>query len=504
MSPGRLTRRRFLGAASAGLAGGTAAALGLKEVAGGAMPFTGPDRRNIVLIVIDSLRADHLGCYGNRRMRTPNLDALARDSLRFTQVLPEAMPTVPARRSILTGRRSYPFRDWQPWEGLATRAGWEPIMPGTETLLTTLHRRGYWTAYVSDNPFLANAECFRPFRGTARRFVRVPGQRGIRKPESTVPIDDVLRRLPDLLRDERRITMLRRYMANNGRGEDEAEQSAARLFASAERMLDLAGRRRPFFLAVDSFDPHEFWAPTRKYLDMYGDPDYRGREIADVAYTWSDYLTEEQLERLRVTYAASVTMVDRWLGRFLEGLHDRGLEDDTVLALVSDHGVYLGDHGLTGKSESYLHPELIRVPLLLRDPDGRGSGEASDYYATTVDLAPTLMRMAGLTTPDAFEGTDLSPLTTSGRPAEERPFAYGGYGNFSFIRDERWMWVARNDRGWHQLFDLAADPGETVDVSGRRPDVVRAMWTRLLRKIGDRPPRYGTEDQRAPGLSLTS
>ena len=76
-----------------------------------------------MLIVIDSLRADHLRCYGARGMRTPNIDAFARDSMRFTRVFPEAMPTMPARRSIMSGRRAYPFRGWRPWEGMAGRPG---------------------------------------------------------------------------------------------------------------------------------------------------------------------------------------------------------------------------------------------------------------------------------------------------------------------------------------------------------------------------------------------
>jgi arylsulfatase A-like enzyme len=497
-----LRRRDFVRAAGAGLAGAAFAGSGCREPAGGAKAGAPAAPRNIVLIVIDTLRPDHLGCYGNEHVRTPNIDALARESLRFTRMFPEAMPTVPARRSILTGRRIYPFRGWEPWQGLAKRAGWSPIMPGTPTLPTILRERGYWTAYASDNPFLTHAEVFAPFRDSVDRYVRVMGQRGVLRPADSVPRSEAVRRLPPVMRTEAGIRQVRQYLANNGGGRVDEEQAAARLYSESERLLGEAARRKPFLLVVDSFDPHEYWAPLRKDLELYADPRYRGCDIADVRYTWSDYLTRAQLGHLRATYAASVTAVDRWLGRFLDGLRRRGLERDTVVALVSDHGVYLGEHRLTGKSDSYLHPELIRVPLLLRDPDGRAAGATSDYYATTVDLAPTLTSMAGTPPSRRFEGTDLSPLLDGGAPAEERSFAYGGYGNFSFIRDGRWALVVRNDNGWRLLYDLKADPGERRDVAARHPRVANEMWRRLLGEVGRRPPRYSLEWTQRPSRAL--
>jgi arylsulfatase A-like enzyme len=487
-----LRRRDFVRAAGAGLAGAALAGAGCRE------PFGDPrgaqaGPRNIVLIVVDSLRPDHLGCYGNEVVRTPNIDGLARESLRFTRVFPEAMPTVPARRSILTGRRVYPFRGWQPWDGLAKRAGWSPIMPGTPTLPTILRERGYWTAYVSDNPFLTHTEVFAPFRDSIDRYVRVIGQRGVRHPADSVPRGEAVRRLPPVMRTEAAIRQVRQYLANNGGGRVDGEQAAARVFRVSERLLGEASGRKPFLMVVDSFDPHEFWAPLRKDLELYADPGYRGADIADVRYTWSDYLSRAQLRHLRATYAASVTAVDRWLGHFLAGLRRRGLDRDTVVALVSDHGIYLGEHRLTGKSDSYLHPELIQVPLLLRDPDGRGAGATSHYNATTIDLAPTLTAMAGAPPSRRFEGADLSPLFDGAAPAAERGFAYGGYGNFSFMRDERWALVVRNDNGWRLLYDLRADPLERLDVASRHPGVAQEMWQRLLAEVGERPPRYSLE-----------
>jgi arylsulfatase A-like enzyme len=447
-------------------------------------------RGNIVLIVIDTLRPDHLGCYGSTDARTPNIDALAGESVRFTRAYPEAMPTVPARRAIFAGRRAYPFRDWVPWRGMAKRPGWQPIMPGTETLFTVLRRRGYWTGCVSDNPFLTFSSDFAPFRRGAGHYVRVRGQRGHRRDRDAIPVEEAMRRLPKPLRDERRINKVRQYLADNGRARDDSEQAAARVFRAAARKLGSAARQRPFCLVIDCFDPHEFWAPSPRYLNLYGDPDYRGAEIADVRYGPADYLSRAQVARLQATYKACVTMVDHWLGRFLDRLNDLGLADDTAVALVSDHGVHLAERNWTGKSDRLLHPELIHVPLLLRHPQGRGAGTTSDYFATTVDLAPTLMSLAGLSPPRRFEGVDLAPICEGGQPSEAREFTYGGYSSWSFSIDDRWKLIARNDNSQHALYDLAADPGERTNVASAHPDVVRALWERLVNEIGGRPPRY--------------
>jgi len=493
-----MNRRRFLGAAGTGLAGAALGGLGLKELAEGA-----GSRQNIVLVIIDSLRSDHLGCYGNPVVRTPNLDALARESVRFTRVYPEAMPTVPARRSILTGRRAYPFRGWEPWQGMAKRPGWSPILPGTETLITTLRRAGYWTGYVTDNPFLGFGEFFDPFRHTARRFVPLRGQRKWRQNALGVSRQDALRYLPPgPLRTEGDIDRIRHYLANNGRVNGEAQQAAARVFTRAGRVLQEAKRSKPFCLVVDSFDPHEPWTPPRKYMNLYGDPDYRGSEVGIVNYRPADYLSERLIARLNVAYKAEVTMVDRWLGRFLDQLHDLKLEDETAIMLVSDHGVYLGERNWTGKSDSKLHPELIQVPLMMRDQQGRGAGTTSDYFATTVDIAPTLFSLADLRAPRFFDGTDLSPIAEGGQPAEKRRFAYGGYSSWTYIRDERWKLISRNDKGEFRLFDLEADPGERRDVAHAHPKQVDRLWRELVQRAGGRPPYFNPSKVGTPRRSF--
>ena len=486
--PAGLSRRAFVRAAA--LAAGAGATAPGWTVFGRALAAS--ERRNVVLIVIDTLRADHLRCYGAAGMRTPNLDALGREGLRFTSVFPEAMPTMPARRSILSGRRAYPFRGWQPWAGMAKRPGWQPIQPGAETLVTALRKAGWWTCFVTDNPFLGYTRVLEPFRRSPHRFVRVAGQRGYRRPRGIVPRSAALRRLPPgPLRREARVASIQQYLANNGQARNELEQVASRLFRAAASVLPTAKRQGRFLMVVDCFDPHEPWTPPRRYLDMYGDPDYRGYEIADVGYTRaSRYLSKRHIARLRTTYKACVTMTDHWLGVFLDRLWRLRLEDSTTIMVVSDHGILLGEHDWTGKGPRLLHPELVRVPMLLREPGGAGAGTASDWFASTHDVAPTLASLAGIRRPASFEGADLSPILAGGTPSEDRPYAVGGYGNYSYVRDPGWAYMTRNDWRDERLFDLVRDPGERQDLAGTRSDMVGTMRRRVRGAAGGRPPLY--------------
>ena len=168
MSPAPVTRRRLIQQAGAS----AAFAAGLPAAARAALPA---DRPNVVVIVVDTLRADH--AFGDRA-RTPNFDALAREGLSFTRFFPEAMPTVPARRSILSGRRTFPFRRWHPYRGLLPEPGWAPLGDVDAAFTSVLRRAGYWTAYATDNTSLGFSPPWRAFRRTFDRFARRGGVQG--------------------------------------------------------------------------------------------------------------------------------------------------------------------------------------------------------------------------------------------------------------------------------------------------------------------------------------
>ena len=447
------------------------------------------DRPNVVVIVVDTLRADH--AYGTRA-RTPNMDALARDGVRFVRTHPEAMPTVPARNSILSGRRVFPFRGWHDYRGLLERPGWAPLEHVGQAFTTVLRRAGYWTGYATDNPFLGFAPPYARFRGSFDRFARRGGQLGGRT--GGVSERELRHWLHPAMEDARSRQRVRQYLANGGYSHDETRSFAARVFRDGVRLLEAGARHRPFALVLDTFQPHEPWTPPRKYLDMYGDPDYRGPEPGMPRYAEvGSYLRgaggARLLRRMRALYAAEVTMTDRWLGVFLDRLHELRLDRETAIVLVADHGFLLGEHGYTGKKAERLHPELARVPLTVVHPEHRRAGRDSSYLASTHDVAPTVLSMAGVQAPRSMTGVDLSSVFRGRRPPERR-YAYGGYENSFYIRTDRWVLLGTNQPANFQLYDLRHDPGETRNVAGAYPGKVGELYGIVQKRAGGGLPYY--------------
>jgi len=479
------TRRRFLQAAGASAAVLAGCDLGSRK--------RGPDSPNVVVIIADTLRDDHV--YGDRA-RTPNMDALVREGLSFTRAYPEAMPTGPARDSIFSGQRQFPFRDWRDWRDLPESPGWEPLDSVEHAFTTVLRQAGYWTVCATDNPFLGFSQPYEPLRASFDRFARRGGQLSGR--DYGVSERELRHWLPPQFRDPTTRERVYRYLANGRYSNDETQSFAARVFRDAVRELEVAEPRRPFAMVVDTFQPHEPWTPPRKYIDLYGDPDYQGPEPARPRYKLvdnylSDAAREVFLPRMRALYAAEVTMTDRWLGVFLDRLHDLGLDRDTVLVLISDHGFFLGEHGYTGKSSEMLHPELTRVPFVIVDPERRSAGRTSDYFASTHDLAPTVLSIAGVAAPSRMDGVDLSSLFSRDQPPR-RDYAYGGYSNSFYIRTDRWAMSGVNRPSDFQLYDLQQDPGETRNLAEKNPGKARELHSIVERRAGGRLPYYPDPD----------
>ena len=448
----------------------------------------------MLLLILDSVRSDFVAAYGAPRMLTPNIDALVADGIRFSRFFPEAMPTVQARRAIMTGRRIFPFRNWKRPPDLGRGPGAAPIEDLDQVFTTRLKRAGYWTASVSDNPFLGFTRSYRPFRLSFDRYVSVVGYSGFRNDPSTVRKAELERWLPAGLRDDDRyVEGMRKYLANTGYGRDDSESNAARVFREAIKLLRRAANRQPFALVVDCFDPHEPWAPAPEFLRMYADPAYEGPNPGTARYRRADtYLDHDELRQMRAVYAASLTSADKWLGTFLERFRSLGLHESTAVILLSDHGILLGDRGWTGKIAQELHPELIQVPCVMVHPERKAAGRTSMYFASTQDIAPTLLSMAGVRPPAGMDGHDLSPLFDGDDPPERR-FAYGGYFNHFYVRSERWSYVADNRGDGRQLYDITVDPAELNDVASENPDVHEELHARLLETIGGPPPYYQGE-----------
>jgi arylsulfatase A-like enzyme len=443
---------------------------------------------NVILIILDSLRKDHVGAYGNGRIRTPNLDALAGESLRFSRAYPESLPTLPARRAIHTGLRTWPFRNWSPPEGETFMpAGWQRIPEEQTTLSELLLGQGYNTVLFSDTQHLFKASM--NFQRGFKVYDWIRGQERDRyRPTMKVPQEKVEKMVVPG-NSESMVEKVRQYLANTADRETEEDWFAPQVFTMGSEFLKTADPGQPFFLMVDCFDPHEPWDPPEEYVSLY-DEGYDGPEPTVPEYSDAGWINERELERMRALYAAEVTLTDRWLGNFLETLDSTSFAQDTMLVLLSDHGVALGEHDATGKPFWALWPELTDIPFFIRHPEGKGAGQTSDYYASTHDVAPTVLASLGVEVPDVMEGQDLSVVLDGGEPEPREHFTLG-YDEYVWTRDDRYVMVSRNDRREARLYDLTTDPGMDTDIAAEHPDVVGRMFEEyVLADAGGPLPRY--------------
>src|SRR5215211_6681756 len=448
---------------------------------------TGVREVNVILVILDSLRKDHIGVYGNDRIETPNLDALAGESLRFTRAYPESLPTLCARRAIHTGMRTWPFRNFVRLPGETFQpAGWQPIPEVQITVSETLFAQGYSTAmYADTQPMLHPSMNFQ--RGFAV-FEWMRGQERDRfRPKVGVPEEQIRQRtVPG--NDDRMVDKVRQYLANTQDRKTEEDWFAPRLFSRGIDYLEQAGEGQPFFLVIDSFDPHEPWDPPEKYVSIY-DEDYEGRDPIVPNYGHADWISVQELERMRALYSGEVTMVDRWLGHFLDKMESTGRMDDTLLIVLADHGVALGEHGFTGKPFGALWPELTDIPFFIRHPEGKGAGKTSDYFASTHDVASTILGATGYLPPQQMDGQYLTLLVEGSEP-EPRPHLTLGYDEYVWARDERYAMFGRNDRSDLKLYDLRSDPDMDHDIAGDNPDIVKHMFDDyILEDAGGSLPR---------------
>ncbi len=272
---------------------------------------------NFVVIVSDTFRRDHLGCYGNDWIHTPNLDRLASESLVFDQARTASFPTVPNRRDVLTGRFTFTYCDWA------------PLPPDEVVIAEVMGEAGYTTMMILDTPHIV-AHGYNFSRG-------FQGWEWIRGQEHdewrTSPKDPELPCAPEKLR--RPDTTVKQYLRNVSDRTSEEDYFVARTMRSAMRWLEENRDSKPFFLYVDTFDPHEPWDPPRWYVDLY-DPGYEVEEVIYPNYAPCDYLSEAELKHARALYAGEVSLVDTWVGRLLDRVDELGLRDDTVVIFTTD------------------------------------------------------------------------------------------------------------------------------------------------------------------------
>ncbi len=429
---------------------------------------------NVVVVIIDSLRKDHVGAYGNPWIQTPNLDALAKESLRFERAYPESFPTICARRAIHTGMRSWPFRNYYKPKGEdISLLGWQPIPEDQTTLSTILQQNGYATLTVTDN-----FQMFKPSYNFQQGFDAFELIRG----QTTDPYKPISMTQPDLVADsllKGNPAALRANMSQfwaNVRGrEKEEEHFSPMVFSRASQLLEWASEGdNPFFMVVDCYDPHEPWFVPEKYVSLY-DEGYEGKEPYSLVYGPTSYTTERERRRMEARYSAEITMDDRWLGQFLEKMDELELTDNTLVILLSDHGIAFGEHGIVGKPSLALWPEVTDITYFIRHPEGKLAGQSSDYFASTHDVAPTILSMLDVEPPYPMDGEDLSVLFDGDQPTERRHIN-AGYDQYVWSRDDRYVFFSYKDGGNARLYDTQKDPEMHNDISSDNQDILNKMY----------------------------
>ncbi|MBI4027484.1 MAG: sulfatase [Verrucomicrobia bacterium] len=456
---------------------------------------------NIILIVIDSLRKDCVAAYGptvgrkwfGKEIETPTLTRFAATAMIFRRAFPEALPTVVFRRSINTGRRVFPFRNYRPtkWD-MVYLPGWQPIDEDVDTLAEALARAGYRTGYISDclPVFQPSANFHRGFHHW--HFIR--GQQQDRwqslscGQHTDLASFFVSAKHRAVLED-----VLSQYAANTSLRKSEEDWFAPQVYRLASRWIEENARQTPFFLMIDCWDPHEPWDPPRHYAEFYH-PGHRGKNPIHPLYSTTRWLSDAELQQMRANYCGEVTMMDRWLGQFLQRVDDLGLRQTTAVAIISDHGHSLGDRNVTGKIPACQHKELVELVLMLRHPDGCGAGQTNNAFVYNIDVVTTLAAWAGVKL--QTDGLDLTPVLRGGASCrdEQRSYVTGAFDNWATYQDRRYKLIQSfrgiGDPANSKLYDLGDDPMEQRNIAVKKATMVKELYQRILKDAGGKLPTY--------------
>lgn len=430
---GRLLRRVLLAASLAAACGGDPAPRA-----------SGP---NLLLISLDTLRADHLGCYGYVRATSPAIDGLAAGAVLFEQARSQSNKTGPSHMSVLTGL----LPDSHGVPNLDT-SGNRRLSPHVPTLTTLLADQGYRTAAFHAGGHISDQ------LGFERGFQRFEGPGGV---ETNVS-------------------------------------------KTLEAIDGFEGA--PFFVFLHTYEIHDPYTPPAGFADLFTDPEYQGR----VTYTreglastaQGQWEQKHELFWLRVDrdspadrqqlldlYDGGIAYTDTEIRRLLDGLTERGLDRNTIVVLLSDHGEEFGDHG--DFQHNAIWDEHLHVPLILRAPAAVAAsvppaglvGVRVPDRVQLVDVLPTLLELMDLPVPAHVQGRSLLPLLRGQSMAQVDTYANWPRARMWALEHGGFKLIRREDEAGNAeqvLFDLVADRDERNDLSRSHPDLLADLQMRLL------------------------
>jgi arylsulfatase A-like enzyme len=407
-----------------------------------------PSRPNVLLIGIDTLRADALGVYRSRQPSlTPSIDRLAGNADVYLHAWSAANSTNPSFSSIQSGLY---LKDTGVYD-LRT-----PLPGDRPTLAAELSRSGYDTMAVISAHHLGDHNS-----GLGRGF-------------------DTVTTAPDYFAGELSVDLAMDWIADRAPG---------------------AGTR-PFFLWLHLFDPHTPNTPPEPYAD--GLVPAAPAWLAPVA-SWAEFrprgpraFEEPILAGSRDLYDGEVAYVDRQVGRLLGFLEDHGMLKDSVVVIVADHGENEGEHGLLFRHIG-LWDTTTHVPLIVRWPGAAPPGRRLASMVQSIDLFPALLKVAGVVPPPS-DGRDLRDLTSPGRSGRREVFAEAANHAGAMVRTPAYQYIVSNGieravPSGAYLYDLAADPAETVNLAGRGLPVEEQLSADLARWQAARRSGDGTTER---------
>jgi arylsulfatase A-like enzyme len=432
-------------------------------------------RPNILFLVLDSVRARNMSCYGYERPTTPNIDRLAEEGTLFEQAVSVGCWTLPVHASLFTG--SYPSAH-------GVKLAKDALPDGSPTLARRLGELGYRTACFSNNPYVSDATGLTQGFDSVEDLWRTTRLHGAERSKASAKLKQLERRggaAEALARVARRAKRPQAMLTTWRRWRSRADSGARATRERIGEWLDRGSDDDPFFVFVNYMETHEGWKSHERYNPPHP---YNRRFLPRRTTFWrvARMRHDSDLDILRGLYDGAVSYLDAQVGDLIGDLRARGVLDDTVVIVVSDHGDSLGENGHVGH-RMYLYEPLVHVPLIVRHPGTFGAARVP-RLVQLCDLHPTILALAGdaATEPTGFKslvGADGAPVHEFAIAENTAPKSLDGV-EMRMVRDERFKYISTSN-GRTELYDLATDPGETTNLAGSDEAVELTMTERLGR-----------------------